>query len=138
MWVNPSGVKSLRLDRADGGLRLAFEARAGMCEIPVGLGEWKAGELRIDPEKYEVLGAYIGAHPTAASAAVEKDGALHVRVHFTDAPGRMDLFFRSADGGLAVSGRLDVMRGCELSGKASAASPKGGDSPPKSGDSPPR
>ena len=136
--VNPRGVRSVRLDRADGGLRLALEARAGMCEIPVGLGEWKAGELRIDPEKYEVLGAYIGAHPTAASAAVEKDGALHVRVHFTDAPGRMDLFFRSADGGLAVSGRLDVMRGCELSGKASAASPKGGDSPPKSGDSPPR
>ena len=121
--VNPRGVRAVRLDRADGGLRLSFEARAGMCEIPVGLGDWKTGEIRIDSEKYEGLGAYIGTHPTAASAAVEKDGALHVRVHFTDAPGRMDLFFRSENGELAVNGRLDVMRGCELSGRASIESP---------------
>ncbi|MBR2837676.1 MAG: serine hydrolase [Kiritimatiellae bacterium] len=121
--VNPRGVKSLRLDRADGGLRLAFEARAGMCELPVGLGEWKAGEIRIDPEKYENLGAYIGTHPTAASAAAEKGGAFHVRVLFTDAPGLLDLFFRPSDDGLAVDGRLDVMRGCELSGRVHAPAP---------------
>ena len=118
MSVNPRGVKSVRLDRVDGDLKLAFEARAGMCEMPVGIGEWKAGEIRIDPEKYESLGAYIDTHPTAASAAAEKDGAFHVRVHFTDAPGRLDLFFRSSADGLAVDGRLGVMRGCELSGRA--------------------
>ncbi|MBQ3345185.1 MAG: serine hydrolase [Kiritimatiellae bacterium] len=115
--VNPRGVRFARLDRADGGLTLAFEARAGMCHLPVGLGRWEPGEARIDPEGYETLGGYIGSHPTAASAAVEGDGALHVRVYFTDTPGRMDLFFRQSKEGLVVDGRLDVMRGCDLSGR---------------------
>ncbi|MBQ2630244.1 MAG: hypothetical protein IJG13_11260, partial [Kiritimatiellae bacterium] len=101
----------------DGGLTLAFEARAGMCHLPVGLGRWEPGEARIDQEGYDTLGGYIGSHPTAASAAVEGDGALHVRVYFTDTPGRMDLFFRQSKEGLVVDGRLDVMRGCDLSGR---------------------
>lgn len=116
--VNPRGVRSVRLDRAADGLKLMFEARAGKCELPVGVGRWKTGEIRIDPEKHEALGAYIGAHPTAASAAVEKDGSLHVRIYFTDAPGRMDLFFRSTDGELSVNGRLKIMCGCEFMGRA--------------------
>ena len=124
--VNPRGVRSARLDRADGGLRLSFEARAGACELPVGLGRWESGTVKIDPEGYEALGAYVGSHPTAASAAVEKDGALHVRVYFTDTPGRMELFFRESEEGLTVDGRLDVMRGCDISGREKNASTPNG------------
>ena len=129
LGLNPRGVRSVRLDRADNGLKLAFEARAGVCEIPVGLGDWKTGEIRIDPEKFECLGACIGAHPTAASAALENDGALHVRVYITDAPGRLELFFRPSEDGLAVDGRLNIVRGCDLSGRLHTARPERGDAP---------
>ncbi|MBO7684183.1 MAG: serine hydrolase, partial [Kiritimatiellae bacterium] len=115
--VNPRGVRSVRLDRAGGGLIMSFEARAGACELPVGLGHWERGEIKIDPERYETLGAYVGVHPAAASAGMKEDGSLHVRVYFLDAPGRMDLFFRPSKDGLAVNGRLDVMRGCDLAGR---------------------
>ena len=111
---NLRGFKSVTLAREDGGLRLDIETPAGVSAVPVGLCEWKAGEIRVDDKKYENPGDYIGTHPAAAAAALGGDGVLHVRVLVTDAPGRIDLDFRDDGGSVSVSGKVRFMRGCDL------------------------
>ena len=118
---NLRGFKSVALSREDGGLRLDIETAAGVSAVPVGLGEWKAGEIRVDDKKYENLGDYIGTHPAAAAAALGGDGVLRVRILVTDAPGRIELDFRDDGGSLSVAGKVRFMRGCDLSSTKGAA-----------------
>ena len=117
---NLRGFKSVTLSREDGGLRLDIETPAGVSSVPVGLGEWKAGEIRVDDKKYENPGDYIGAHPTAAAAALGGDGVLRVRILVTDTPGRVELAFRDGGGSVSVSGKVHFMRGCDLSSTKSS------------------
>lgn len=113
---NRRGFKTIRLEGAGEGLEMSLETPAGQQKLPVGFGEWKTGEVAVDPESYEGLGMYIGRHPTAASAAVGADGALKVRVYVTDTPGRFDFTFALTNGMPSVTGNLRIMRGCELTG----------------------
>jgi len=111
---NMRGFKSVALARGDGGLGLDIETPAGVSAVPVGLGEWKAGEIRVDDKKYDNAGDYIGVRPTAAAAALGADGVLHVRILVTDAPGRIELDFSEKGGDVSVSGKFRFMRGGDL------------------------
>ena len=111
---NLRGIKSVTLARDDGGLRIDIEDPAGVSSVPVGLGEWKPGEIRVDDKKYENLGDYIGVRPTAAAAALGADGVFRVRIIVTDAPGRIELDFGENGGAVSVSGKFRFMRGGDL------------------------
>jgi len=110
---NPRGFKSARLDASNDGWLLTLATRAGEQKIPVGVGEWRKGAMRIDTESYEALGAYVGEHRAAASGGMQKDGSVRVRVYLTGDTGHIDLAFA----GGKLTGGFHAMRGCELESK---------------------
>ena len=111
---NLRDVRSVTLVRGADGLRLYIETGAGVSAVPVGLGEWKAGEILLDDKKYENLGDCTGMRPTAAAAALCGDGVLRVRILLADTPGRIELDFREKGGAVSVSGGIRFMRGSDL------------------------
>ena len=111
---NGRGIKSVRFEKAADGLFCTLAVPAGEQRIPVGVGGWKKGEMRLDTQAYESLGAYVGAWKTAASAGVGEDGALRLRVYFTGATGHIDIAIE-ADG--RSSGEFFAMNGTKLEGK---------------------
>ena len=111
---NRRGIASVRFDMEDGGLFCTLAVPAGAQKVPVGLGEWKKGEMRIDPQDYEFLGAYVGVHKTAASAGVGEDGAFRTRIYLTGDTGHFDVAV-TADG--KASGEFFAMNGTRLEGK---------------------
>ena len=65
---NGRGIKSFQLfDHTADGIMCQIELPAGDQRLPVGIGEWKQGEIGFDVENYEGLGLYIGRQRTAAS-----------------------------------------------------------------------
>ena len=89
----PSGLKFVRLDRAADGWRLNLTTEVGTFALPVGCGEWKAGEMRFSDRNFQALGEYVGSQRVAASGAVLDDGTIAVRIHMLAGPRRIDLRF---------------------------------------------
>jgi len=112
--TNHRGIESVRFDKDGDVIFCALKVPAGEQKIPVGVGEWKKGEMRFDTMDYEALAAYIGVHKTAASAGVGEDGTLRLRVYFTGDTGHIDVAV-TADG--RVSGEFFAMNGTKLEGK---------------------
>ena len=111
---NHRGIESARFERDGGNLVCILKVPAGEQKIPVGVGEWKKGEMRFDVQDYEFLGAYIGVHRTAASAGVGADGTLSARIYLIGDTGHIDLSV-SPDKG--ASGEFWAMNGCKLEPK---------------------
>ena len=111
---NNRGFKNIRLDAAGKDWTLTLETPSGAQKIPVQLGGWAKGTMRIDTVNYEGLGGYIGEFATAASGAVQKDGSIRVKVYLTGTTGYFDLSF-AANG--AVTGQFWAMGGCKLESK---------------------
>ena len=110
---NHRGFKSIRLEPEAGGYACTLVTRSGEQRFPVGVGEWRCGSVRIDPEAYEALGGYVGEHKTAASCGFDKDGAFHLKVYFTGDTGWLEL--TAKDGRL--TGEFWAMGGCKLESK---------------------
>ena len=91
----PVAIRSLRIDRTGAGWTLRMTTAAGVCELPVGYGEWKLGAAVVSDKKYEALGDLVGRQRFAASAAVQDDDSLKVRLHVLGGPRRMDFHFRT-------------------------------------------
>ena len=69
---------------------------AGTFDLPVGFNEWKTGTVVISDKKYEALGDIVGEQRLAASAAVQDDGSVKLRLHLLHGPRRMDFHFRTS------------------------------------------
>ena len=110
---NHRGIRSVRFERAADDLFCTLAVPAGEQRIPVGIGAWKRGEMRVDTQTYESLGAYVGVQKTAASAGVGKDGTLRLRIYFTGATGYIDVVV-SPDG--KATGSFFAMNGANLVG----------------------
>ena len=110
---NHRGFKSLRLEEDKNGYVCTLVTRLGEQRFPVGVGEWRLGSIRIDPETYEALGGYIGEHQTAASCGVDEDGVFRLKVYFTGDTGWLEL----TEQGGEWKGRFWAMNGCELESK---------------------
>jgi len=111
---NRRGIASFRFEKDGDSLFCVLKVPAGEQRIPVGVGEWKKGEMRFDVQEYESLGAYVGVHRTAASAGVDGSGALSARIYLTGDTGYIDVAV-AADG--RASGSFFAMNGTKLEGK---------------------
>ena len=108
---NHRGIESARFEKDGGNLVCILKVPAGEQKIPVGIGEWKKGEMRFDVQDYEFLGAYVGVHKTAASAGIGADGTLSARIYLTGDTGYIDLSVSPAKG---ASGDFFAMNGTKL------------------------
>jgi len=97
-------VRKIRLDRTADGWNLTLGTDAGSYVVPVGYGIWKKATMRFSPKTYENLGDLVGDQRVAASAAVQKDGSLKLRMHVLGGTHRLDLVFKHKLFGLAVEG----------------------------------
>jgi CubicO group peptidase (beta-lactamase class C family) len=100
----------------NGAIVCAIETRAGKSTFPVGVGEWKGGTVKIDPETYEPLGFAIGEQKVFSAVAVLPDGRLKFRVHFIDTTLKLDLVSSEKDGRVVLSGRIAGLGGSDLEG----------------------
>jgi len=110
---NPRGFKSVAFGRTQGGeVVCRLVTRCGEQAFRAGAGAWsKGGRIRIDPEIYEALGAYVGEHAVAASCGIDGEGRFRLRAYFTGDTGHLDLAV-GPDGRLR--GRFSAMHGCAL------------------------
>jgi len=90
----PVAVRGLQLDRAADGWTLRMTTAAGRYELPVGFGAWKKSQAVFSDKSYEALGDLVGVQRLAASAAVQDDDSIKVRLHVLGGPRRMDFHFR--------------------------------------------
>ena len=112
---NSRGIRSFQLfNHTADGIMCQLELPAGRQRLPVGIGEWKHGEIGFDVESYEGLGMYIGRQRTAASCAVDEKGVFHLHIFFTNTPGHINLEI-APDG--KVTGDFFAMNGCKLESK---------------------
>ena len=112
---NSRGIGSFQLfNHTADGIMCQLELPAGRQRLPVGIGEWKQGEIGFDVESYEGLGMYIGRQRTAASCAVDEKGVFHLHIFFTNTPGHINLEI-APDG--KVTGDFFAMNGCKLESK---------------------
>lgn len=116
---NPRGFKSVTFSREKGALMCTLQARAGKWKVPVGIGEWKRGTLKIDPEEFEGLGYTIGRQTVASALAVGPDGALRFRSHFINCTLKLDFTVTIKDSTAVLKGVLHGMRGTTLAAKRS-------------------
>ena len=127
---NHRGIASVRFEKDGDGLFCVLKVPAGEQRIPVGVGEWKKGEMRFDVQDYEFLGAYIGVHRTAASAGSDGNGGFKARIYLTGDTGFIDVAV-SSDG--RASGYFFAMNGTKLEAApaqaAQGAEPAGAESP---------
>ena len=110
---NSRGFKSVRFDLKGGEIICTLVTRAGEQRFPAGAGEWLKGSIRIDPENYEGLGAYVGEHKTAASWGFGQDPFFHLKAYLTGDTGWLE--FKIKDGKL--TGEFWAMGGCKLESK---------------------
>ena len=108
---NHRGIKSVRFEKGGDGLYCTLAVPAGEQRVPLGVGFWKKGEMRVDAHDYESLGAYVGVHKTAASAGIGGDGTLRARIYLTGDTGHFDVAV-TADG--VASGEFYAMNGVRL------------------------
>ena len=110
---NSRGFKSVSFESKGNDVCCKLVTRVGEQIFPVGNGKWQKGSIRIDPEDYEGLGAYVGEHRTAASYGYDKDGSVRIRAYLTGTTGYLE--FKIKDGKL--TGEFWAMRGCKLESK---------------------
>ena len=89
----PVDIRSLRIDKTETGWTLRMKTAAGTYDLPVGYGKWEHGTAVISDKKYEALGDIVGTQRFAASAAVQNDDTIKLRLHVLDGPRRMDFTF---------------------------------------------
>lgn len=111
---NRRGLKSMELSRDGDTPVCTLETRAGAWKIPLGVGEWKKGKVKIDPETYEALGKTVGMQEVFSAAAVQSDGTLRLRIHFANTTLRLDLTSADEGGARVLAGRLSGLGGTEL------------------------
>ena len=110
---NSRGFKSVSFESRDNEVCCKLVTRVGEQSFPLGNGKWQRGSIRIDPEGYEGLGAYVGEHRTAASYGYDKDGSVRIRAYLTGTTGYLE--FKIKDGKL--TGEFWAMGGCKLESK---------------------
>ena len=110
---NSRGFKSVSFESKDNEVRCTLMTRVGEQSFPIGNGKWLRGKIRIDPEDYEGLGAYIGDHKTAASYGYDKDGSVRIRAYLTGDTGYLDFKIRNGK----LTGEFWAMGGCKLESK---------------------
>lgn len=98
--------KGVRIDRKGDGWEARLTTAAGEYTIPVGYHKWAFGEAVFSPRKHEPLGDVVGTQKLAASAAVQDDGSLKVRIHQLSGMRRLDLRFCRKFFKKAVEGRV--------------------------------
>jgi hypothetical protein len=118
---NRRKFKSLELSRDGDALMCTLEARDGAWKIPLGVGEWKKGMVKIDPETYEPLGKTAGMQEVFSAAAVQSDGSFKLRIHFANTTLRLDLASSGDGGGRVLAGRLSGLGGTGLKAKMLSA-----------------
>ena len=114
---NRRGLKAVSFSRSNGAVVCTLETRAGKWTVPVGVGEWKRGTLKIDTEKFEGLGMTIGKQTVASALAVAPDGTLKFRSHFINCTLKLDLTVTIKDSKAILKGALSGMNGTELKAK---------------------
>lgn len=102
----PTGISAMRIDPAKGGWTLKLTTVSGVFDIPVGCGEWKKGEAVFSARRHQPLCDCIGRQPLAASAGVQKDGSLWVRVMLLQGTRKIDLTFKRKFFKSAVEGEM--------------------------------
>ncbi len=109
---NPRGMKSFEFVRTKGdAVSCRLVTRAGEQRFSAGTRGWLPGVVRIDPEDYEWLGAYVGEHRVAASCGTDRDGNFRIRAYLTGDPGHLDF---SIDRQGRLTGAFKAMNGCRL------------------------
>ena len=110
---NSRGFKSVRFDLKGSEIICTLVTRAGEQRFPAGSGKWLKGSIRIDPENYEGLGAYIGEHKTAASWGFGQDPFFHLKAYLTGDTGWLEFKVRDDK----LTGEFWAMGGCKLESK---------------------
>ena len=116
----PAGkrIHGIRLDTAADGWTLRMKTDAGVFDVPVGFGKWALSGMRFSKNNYEVLGDMIGLRKVAASAAVQENGALKLRIHLLEGTHKIDMTFRRKMFKPVVEGHIE---GLGKSGKFSSS-----------------
>jgi hypothetical protein len=116
---NSRGIKSVKLYRKPGedGLRLVFKVKDATSDIPVGVGRWDEGVMRIDNQKAETLGAILGSQKAMTSGAMQEDGSFKLRIYLTGTTAYIDVVLAEKDGKIALAGELWGMNGVRFAGK---------------------
>ncbi len=112
---NSRGIASAKLyldtDRSP---RLVFRVRNEVSDIPVGVGAWAEGVMRIDDLKAEELGAILGNQKAMTSGAMQEDGSFKLRTYLTGTTAYIDILWREYDEGILVEGKLWGMNGTDF------------------------
>lgn len=110
---NSRCIKSVKLYRKPGedGLRLVFKVKDETNDIPVGVGRWDEGVMRIDNQKAETLGAILGSQKAMTSGAMQEDGSFKLRIYLTGTTAYIDVMLAEKDGKIALKGELWGMKG---------------------------
>lgn len=104
--AHPTGLCGVRLDRRGDGWILRMTTDVGDYDLPVGFGRWELGEVVFCPRRHQPLGWLVGPQRVAASAAVQDDGSVTLRVHVLGGPRRIELKFRRKFFRPVVEGRM--------------------------------
>ena len=111
---NSRGFKSVCFDLKGGEVRCTLVTRVGEQSFLAGSGKWLRGKIRIDPENYEGLGAFVGEHPTMASWGFGRDSNFRLRAYLIGTTAYLE-FAIDKDGKL--TGQFWAMGGCKLESK---------------------
>lgn len=101
--------------------RLRFCVKSEVSDIPVGVGAWEEGVVRIDNQKAETLGAILGDQKAMTSGAMQDDGSFKLRTYLTGTTAYIDMLWSESEGGIDVKGRLWGMDGTSFKGSAKKA-----------------
>ncbi len=95
---------SVRLDRTDEGWEIVTVGDAGEQRYPVGYGQWRQGEVKLENAKYEGLGGLVGKQGVASSGAWTDPNTVKIRTYLNDGFFRVDWIFKfEADGSLSLT-----------------------------------
>ncbi|MBO7237621.1 MAG: serine hydrolase [Kiritimatiellae bacterium] len=110
---NSRGIKIVKLYRKEGTgeLRLVFKVKNELSDIPVGVGRWTEGVIRIDNQKAETLGAIIGEQKAMTSGAMQEDGSFKLRIYLTGTTAYIDVILAEKDEKIVLKGELWGMNG---------------------------
>lgn len=104
---NNRGIKKLKISKENGAITGEIETRSGVWKFPIGVGEWKAGKVKFDPETYDSLWTITGEQQIYSAVAVMPNGAMKLRVHSITSTQKLDLTSNEKDGKIVLSGRVN-------------------------------
>ena len=108
---NHRKIKSVKLYKKGDDLRFVFKVNDEINDIPVGVGRWAEGAMRIDNQKAETLGAIIGEQKAMTSGAMQEDGSFKLRVYLTGTTAYIDVILAEKDEKIVLKGELWGMNG---------------------------